>query len=140
MTGTWRQIGKQPPRYHLFLNTYRDTRFTTCPRCNMDTQIDIISLVIHVSPVSTTIVDKFCRFCDTCDLLIVHQDELDRRLAATLMESDPELVGNDYLIIGTVDRAQLSRTKRQMPASFDHVVEECLHDFKEVVKFEQVSE
>jgi hypothetical protein len=105
----------------------------------MDTQINIFSLVIHVSPASTTIVDKFCRFCDPCDLLIVHQDELERRLAATLMESDPEIVGNDYLIVGTVDSAQLSRVRRQKPASFDHVVE-CLHDFKAVVKFERVSE
>ena len=139
MTGTWRQIGKQPPRYHFFLNTYRDTRFTTCPRCNMDTHIEIFSLVVHVNPASAAIVDKFCRFCAPCDLLIVHKDELERRLAATLMESNPELVGNDYLIVGTVDSAQLNRAMRQKPASFEHVGE-CLHDFKEVVKFERVSE
>ena len=139
MTGISRQIGKQPPRYDFFLNMYRDTRFTTCPRCNMDTHIEIFSLVIHVNSEFAAIVDKFCRFCAPCDLLIVHKDELERRLAATLLESNPELVGNDYLIIGTVDSAQLNRAMRQKPASFDRVGE-CLHDFKEVVKFERVSE
>ncbi len=138
MTGTWRQIGKQPPRYHLFLNRYQDTRFTTCPRCNIKTHLRTFTLVIHVNPASTAIVDKTCRFCDTCSLLIVHKDELEERLATTLMKSDPEAIGNDYLIVGTVDRAQLNRA-RQKPASFDHVVK-CLHDFKEVVKFERVSE
>jgi len=138
MTGTWRQVGKQPPRYHLFLNTYQDTRFTTCPRCNIKTQIRTFSLVIHVNPASTAILDKTCRFCDTCSLLIVHKDELEERLATTLIKSGPETIGNDYLIVGTVDRAQLNRA-RQKPASFKQVVE-CLHDFKEVVKFERVSE
>jgi hypothetical protein len=105
----------------------------------MDTHIEIFSLVVHVSPASAAIVEKFCRFCAPCELLIVHKDELERRLAATLLESNPELVGNDYLIAGTVDSAQLNRAMRQKPASFDRVVE-CLHDFKAVVKFERVSE
>ena len=138
MTGTWRQIGKQPPRYHLFLNLYQDTRFTTCPRCDIKTRLRTFSLVIHVNPASTAILDKTCRFCDTCGLLIVHKDELEKRLATTFMKSDPETIGNDYLIVGTVDRAQLNQA-RQRPSSFEQVVE-YLHDFKEVVKFEGVSE
>jgi tetratricopeptide (TPR) repeat protein len=137
MTGTWRQMGKQPPRYHLFLNTYQDTRFTTCPRCEIKTQLRKFSLVIHVNPTHTAIVDKTCRFCDPCDLLIVHKDELEKRLATTFMKHDPEVIGNDYLIIGTLDRAQLNRA-RQKPSSFEQVVE-YLHDFKEVVRFERVS-
>ncbi len=66
-----------------------------------------------MNPAYTAILDKTRRFCDSCSLLIVHKDELEKRLATTLMKNDPEVIGNDYLIIGTVDRAQLSRVRQR---------------------------
>lgn len=137
MTGTWRQIGKQGPRYDFFLNTYQDTRFTTCPRCRIKTRPRKFSLAINVNPAHTIIVDKICRFCYVCGLLIVHQDQLEDLLATNFMTIDPEVIGNDYLVLGTLDRAEWNREKRD-PLSFEQMIE-YLHDFKEVVTFERVS-
>jgi hypothetical protein len=45
--------------------------------------------------------NKTCRYCPRCDLLIAHQDELEAWLAAFFTERQPEIVGNDFLVIGT---------------------------------------
>jgi len=136
VTSTWRQLGKQPPRYDFFLNTYQDTRFPICPRCQSKTRLRKFSLVVNVHPRHTAIVDKLCRFCNACDLLIVHQDQLEAQLATEFMTINPKAIGNDYQVVGTLDRAEWNQGK-QDPLSFERVIA-YLHDFKEVVTFERV--
>jgi hypothetical protein len=79
------------------------------------------------------ILEKTCRYCDTCDLLIAHRDQLEEQLASKLTPIDPEAIGNDYLVIGTLDRREWNRMKCDEP-SFEQIAE-YLHDFKEVVTF-----
>src|SRR5258708_19638471 len=95
VTSTWRQLGKQRPRYDFFLNTYQDTRFTVCPQCKSKTRARKFSLVIQVNPGHTAILDKLCRFCNACDLLIVHQDHLYNHLATKFMTTNPQAIAND---------------------------------------------
>jgi len=45
-----------------------------------------------------------CRFCPDRDLLIIHQDELEAQLAAHMSERDPSVIGNEYIVIGTMER------------------------------------
>jgi hypothetical protein len=66
--------------------------------------------------------------------LIVDQKQLEEQLVKNFMKTDPEAIGHDYLVIGTVDRAKWNRATPE-PSSFGQVVE-YLHDFKEVVTFE----
>lgn len=135
VTTNWRQLGKQPPRYDFFLNMYQDTRFTTCPRCLIKTRPRKFSLVIHVKPDHIFIVEKICRFCYVCGLLIVHQDQLEKQLVSQCITSIPEIIGNDYQVVGTLDRTERNQEK-QGSWSFEHV-REHLHDFKEVVTFQR---
>src|SRR5436309_6487380 len=72
---TRRPLGKQPPRYDLFLNHHRE-RFTTCPRCQIKTRPRKFCLVVNVKPTYTMIFNKICRFCYVCSLLIIHKDQL----------------------------------------------------------------
>ena len=110
--------------------------FTTCPQCKGKTRSRKFSLVVNVNPKHTVIVDKMCRFCNACDLLIVHQDQLEEQLATEFMTSNPEVTGNDYQVIGTLDRAEWNQGK-QDPLSVERVIA-YLHDFNEVVSFERV--
>jgi Flp pilus assembly protein TadD len=133
VTRTWKPIGKQRPRYDFFLNTFPDTRFTTCPQCQSKTQARKIPLVIHVNPNLPMRLEKICRYCETCDLLIAHRDQLEEQLTSHLLMIDPEVVGNDYLVVGTLERTEWNRIKDK-ELSLKHIVE-YLHDFKEVVTF-----
>jgi len=61
--------------------------------------------MIHVEPMQLLSLNKTCRYCPHCDLLIAHQDDVEHFLASFFMEQKPEVIGNDYLVIGTLDRA-----------------------------------
>ncbi len=47
---------------------------------------------------------KTCKYCPKCELIIVHQDELEDELTSQFQERDPSVIGNDYLILGTVEQ------------------------------------
>jgi hypothetical protein len=128
------RLGKQPPRYRFFLNPYTDARFTTCPQCGSKTRVRKLPLVIHIDPLQLVSLNKTCRYCPLCDLLIAHQDELEAWLAAFFGQHRPEIVGNDYLVVGTEDRADWQRGVHT-PLSTQEVLE-YLHDFIDVVRFE----
>jgi hypothetical protein len=128
------RLGKQPPRHRFFLNPYSDVRFTTCPRCGGKTRVRKLPLVIHIDPAQLVALNKTCRYCPSCDLLIAHQDELETWLAAFLGHNRPELVGDSYLVVGTEDRAAWRRGV-STPLTVAELLEQ-LHDFVEVVRFE----
>jgi hypothetical protein len=127
------RLGKQPPRYRFFLNPYPDVRFTTCPQCREKTRVRKLPLVIHIDPMQLVALNKTCRYCPRCDLLIAHQDELEAWLATFFGEQKPEIVGNDYLVVGTEDRADWLRGVRTTLYARDALG--CMHDFREVVRF-----
>ncbi|HEV2579426.1 MAG TPA: hypothetical protein VGT44_01125, partial [Ktedonobacteraceae bacterium] len=117
-----------------FLNPYQDARFTSCPQCGIKTRQRKLPLVIHVDPMYTLILGKTCRYCVNCDLLIAHQDQLEDQLSMYFSTINPESIGNDYLVMGTLDRPEW-RQGMQDPLSIQEMIEH-LHDFKEVITFQ----
>jgi hypothetical protein len=124
------RIGRLPPKYIFVLNPYEDVRFTRCPGCDQRTRLRKLPLFIHVDPMNPVVLGKTCRYCADCDLLIVHQDELEAQLAALFEERDPTVIGNDYLVLGTVER-QAWREGMKQPKGIPDMLEH-LHDFREV--------
>jgi hypothetical protein len=89
-----------------------------------------------VDPLNPVALNKTCRYCPACDLLIAHQDELEAQLAASFAARNPELIGNDYRVIGTLDRPDWRRgTKTPLPIQETVAL---LHDFTAVLRFELV--
>jgi hypothetical protein len=127
-----KRLGKQPPRYRFLLNPFRDRRFAICPDCERRTLLRKVPLVIHVDPVNPVALNKLCRYCPACDLLIAHQDEVEQELAAIFTRHASELAGNNYLVIGTLDRDVWKRGVAE-PLAVQEMVEQ-LHDFVEVLE------
>jgi hypothetical protein len=128
-----RRLGKQPPQYRFFLNPYQDVRFTRCPQCNNKMHQRKLPLVIHVDPMHLISLNKTCRYCPHCDLLIAHQDDIEQLLASIFIERKPEVIGNDYLVVGTLDRSVWKRGIQQQITTQETL--DALHDFNEVVTF-----
>jgi len=127
------QFGKQSPQYRFFLNPYEDMRFTKCPQCDNKMHQRKVPLLIHIDPTYLLSLNKTCRYCPHCDLLIAHQNDVEHFLASYFMQQKPEVVGNDYLVVGTLDKTTWMRgTQQQMSM---HETLDALHDFKEVVTF-----
>jgi hypothetical protein len=127
------RLGERPPRYRFFLNPYQDARFSTCPQCSHKTGQRKLPLFIHIEPKQPLQLHKACRYCLHCDLLIAHKDELDAVITRLFTVLNPDLVGNKYLVIGTLDRADWKRRDREKLPIRDSI--EALHDFKEEVIF-----
>jgi len=128
------RLGKQPPRHYFFLNPYQDARFTSCPKCGGKTKLRKLPLVIHVEGPVLLSLNKTCRYCPYCDLLIAHQDELGAQLLGIFHEREPEMIGNDYLVVGTVDRPVWQRGNRGALTLQEML--NNLHDFKDYLRFE----
>ena len=61
-------------------------------------------MLVHVEPRGLFCLNKTCRFCTSCDFIIVKQSELESFLHAVCKERAPEIVGNEYFVYGTMDR------------------------------------
>ncbi|MEJ2736963.1 MAG: hypothetical protein P8189_25945 [Anaerolineae bacterium] len=124
------QIGKLPPRHTFFLNPYEDERYTRCPECEAPTKVRKKPFLIHIDPDVLLLLNMRGRYCPACDVLILHQNVVEDLLVRTFEPRRPEIIGNDYLILGTVEPAFWRKHKGEATAgpTSDH-----LHDFARVV-------
>jgi len=91
-------------RHRFFLSPYKDTAFTRCPKCGAKTRLRKFPLVIHIEPRQLFLLNKLCKFCLSCDLIIARKNEIESLMAERISRERSELLGNDYLVIGTLDR------------------------------------
>jgi hypothetical protein len=93
-------------------------------------------LTWHIRTIVWFILNKTCRYCPDCNLLIAHQNELDDLITRAFTVLNPEIVGNRYLVIGTVGQADRKRIDEKKLPVQDTI--EALHDFEEVVIFKPI--
>ena len=108
--------------------------FTHCPKCEEKTKIRKHCLVIHIDPRHLFSLNKSCRYCPNCDLIIVKQTDLEGLLAAVCEQHAPEIIGNEYFVFGTMDRidwkeAQTGKISQQEAIN-------RTYSFKDLWKFE----
>ena len=132
---TSQRMGALPSRYSFALNPYTGGRFTTCPGCEAKTRVRKLPFVIHTEGVGLFVLRKTCRLCIACDMVIVHQYELEPLIAARLRGREAANRPLDYLVLGTVD-PQVWRKGLSEGVSFDELL---LHmaDFRRHMQVEQ---
>ncbi len=123
------QIGKLLPKYRFILNPHTEARFSTCPSCEGKMLVRKVPLFIHVQPHYPTTINKHCRYCPKCDILIAHQDELEHMLALAFEKRQPETIGNEYLVLGTLESSSWRKRDKE-PLVIENVLNH-VHDFKE---------
>lgn len=102
-------IGGLPRRYAFILNPYANERISKCPQCERPTHSRKFALLVHVDKFGALAIGKTCRYCTPCELVIAHRSELDAELAHSLGRIAPEMVGNEYLVLGTMDKRAWQR-------------------------------
>src|SRR5918912_4177948 len=102
MTNT--RIGKLRPRYSFMLNPYPDVRLSKCPKCQKLTHLRKFALFIHIDKWGPIALGKTCRYCSRCELIMAHQNELEAELAYSFSQIAPEVIGSDYMVLGTVEK------------------------------------
>jgi lipoate synthase len=123
-------------RHKFFLNPYSDCAFTKCPKCENKTKVRKFPLVIHIEPQQLFILNKQCKYCPYCDLIIAKQKELESLMAMAMIQSNPDIVGNKYLVMGTVDRNDWKEGSQDKLSPADIV--KRMYVFKDVWNFEVI--
>lgn len=123
-------------KYKFFLNPYKDQAFTRCPKCENKTKVRKFMFFIHVEPKQPIILNKSGKFCPYCEMIIVRQDELESLLSYTLKKINPEIIGNKYIVGGTIDKNEVSFKKIQTMGIEE--VTKHLYIFKDVLSFKVI--
>jgi len=93
------------------------------------------ALLIHIDNIGLITLGKTCRYCAKCELIVVHQNELEAELIYKFETLKTEISGEDYLVLGTVEK----KFWQQQLAEPNAVLEEILNhtaDFKKYLDFE----
>jgi len=98
------RIGELSPRYSYMLNPYSDVRLSKCPKCEKLTHPRKFALLIHIETWGPLALGKTCRYCTGCELIMVHQDELEAELAQSFSQIAPEVIGKAYMVLGTMEK------------------------------------
>jgi hypothetical protein len=117
------RIGKLKPRYRFILNPHAELRLSSCPRCHKLTHPRKFDLLIHIESWGPLIVGKTCKYCSQCELIMCHQDELDEQLAQAFQHLDSRIIGNDYLVLGTVERPIWKDGPERAPRNLEQLME-----------------
>ncbi len=133
-----KRLGKLPPRYSFILNPYADVRLSKCPRCQRLTHLRKFVFFIHIDEWGPMTLGKTCRYCSRCELIMAHQDELEAQLAHSFSQIAPEVIGHEYLVLGTVDKKVWKVWKEGLTGDGKQLGETLQHvaDFKRVLKLE----
>ncbi len=102
--GIRKQFGYLPPKYNFSLNPYSELRFSRCPDCQNKTGQRKLPLLIHVDPKNLIALNYTNRYCNRCDMLIGHKHEIEHHLTEMFLKINPEVIGNYYLVFGTVEK------------------------------------
>ena len=130
-----KNIGKLKPRYSLILNQYADFRASKCIKCDKPTFLRKFALLIHIDDGGLITLGKTCRYCAKCELIVVHQNELEDELVYKFEVLQPEIIGNNYFIIGTVEKKFWQRQMLENFASFEELLKNTA-DIKKYLDFQ----
>ena len=85
-------------------------------------------LLIHVDPQNLIALNYINRFCPYCDLLIGHKHEIEHILTELFTRYNPSIIGNNYLLLGTVKKEAWNNGLIQPQLVHDMLP--YIHDFK----------
>lgn len=99
-----KHFGDLPPMYKFQLNPYPSERISRCYSCSNKTGQRKVPLLIHIEPGHFIALNYTNRYCRYCDMLIGHKHEIEHYLTELFLQYAPDVIGNEYFIIGTVEK------------------------------------
>ncbi len=98
------KLGQLDPKYNFSLNPYPEFRFSSCPDCGTKTGQRKLPLIVHVDPMNLILLNYTNRYCKACNMLIGHKHEIEHHLTEVFIKIKPDVIGNNYLVFGTVEK------------------------------------
>ena len=123
------RFGHLKAKYNFSLNPYPELRFSKCPVCQGKTGQRKLPLLIHIDPKNLITLNYTNRYCPRCDRLIGHKHEIEHLLTDIFSQHNPSIIGNNYLLIGTLEKKAWQEGLKQPQLVQDMLP--YVHDFKD---------
>ena len=106
------------PEYYFFLNPYDTEKFTRCPQCSKKTKLRKYCLMIHYKDESKdfhqiTSLNKTCKFCPDCDLIIGQKSDIEELLKPVIAHFGMKYNSENYMVFGTMARKDWKRCQEE---------------------------
>jgi len=124
---TRNKLGELEPKYNFSLNPYPELRFSSCPDCGAKTGQRKLPLIVHVDPKNLVLLNYTNRYCKKCDMLIGYKQEIEHHLTEMFLKINPDIVGRNYLVFGTVEKEVWSENIDHAKTSIE--ILKHAHDF-----------
>jgi len=99
-----KDIRIQNKKYYFFLNPYTDSSFTRCPKCDNKTKVKKLPLAILLEKKKIIfMLNKTCKFCPYCELLIAKKHELELIIMQFL--GVEHITEKDFTVMGTQEKS-----------------------------------
>jgi hypothetical protein len=123
-------------KHYFFLNPHDSYALTKCPKCQDKTKLRKFPLVIHIEPNQLLCLNKNCKYCTDCDLIMTKKSEIESLISNQFEKVDPSVVGNKYFVFGTLDRNDWLKYRKK-PTDPSKVMDHA-YIFKDVLTFDIV--
>lgn len=119
-------------QYNFFLNPYSDAAFTRCPKCEGKTKVKKLPLTVVMEKNKAILnVNKTCKYCPYCELLIAKKSEME--LIVKQFLGIDAISEKDYMIMGTLDKETYRHQINKV--DIDQNLLEKINFFKNVWEF-----
>lgn len=109
--------GDMKKKYNFFLNQYTGYAFSKCPKCENKTKVRKLPLTIILTMEKMILnLNKTCKFCPYCDLIIARKKEIEDLL---LSMTHKKLSEKDYFVMGTIERSIYLKLKNRSSNKID---------------------
>lgn len=124
---------KRNEKYYFFLNPYKEYAFSRCPKCSNTTKHKKLPIVILFEKDKKIMsLNKTCRYCPFCKLVIAKKHELDEIAKQFLGKST---IGKDeYYVVGTHERNMWNKSMSGLSSQTEQL--ENIIFFRDVWLFE----
>ncbi|MCH2046404.1 MAG: hypothetical protein MK212_19980 [Saprospiraceae bacterium] len=129
----------QTEKYNFYLNPHEMYKWTKCPKCDAKTKLRKFCLLINYGGLKLKnsqlfILNKSCKYCPSCDLIIAHQCEIESNMQEMVNRLGRTYSPNNCDVLGTIDRAVWRKGKKGKMSPKDALAQASL--FKDIWDFE----
>ncbi len=108
----------QKSKYYFYLNSHDEYKWTKCPKCDNKTKLRKYCLMIHYEEKSVNFhqlisLNKSCKFCPYCELIIAQKSEIESHLSQIIPNFGFRFNPDKYLVFGTMDRKDWKKNLKE---------------------------
>lgn len=109
----------QKTKYNFYLSPWEQYAWTKCPSCDNKTKVRKFCLMVHYKKHNNKVqqmisLNKSCKYCPECDLLIVRKPETDKLMKELVLKKfGLKCSPDEYMIFGTMDRKDWKANQKE---------------------------